>query len=48
MTAVKLIEKPCSVCGKPMECTSTRKVCSVCRREKEKVYKREKRHEQKR
>jgi hypothetical protein len=23
-----------------MECTSTRKVCSVCRREKEKMYKR--------
>ena len=43
MTAVKLIEKPCRECGKPMECTPRREVCSVCRREKEKMYKREKR-----
>lgn len=43
MTAVKLMIKPCRECGKPMECTSKREVCSVCRREKEKMYKREKR-----
>ena len=43
------IEKPCRVCGKPMECTPKRTVCSVCRREKEKTYKMEKRkNEQKR
>jgi hypothetical protein len=43
MTAAPLTIKPCRECGKPMECTSTRKVCSLCRREKEKMYKREKR-----
>ena len=42
------IEKPCRECGKPMECTPKREVCSVCRREKEKLYKREKRNDQKR
>lgn len=47
MTAVKLMIKPCRECGKPMECTPKREVCSVCRREKEKMYKRNK-NEQKR
>ncbi len=37
------IEKPCRVCGDPMYCTPKREVCSVCRREREKMYKREKR-----
>lgn len=40
MTAVKLMIKPCRECGKPMECTPKREVCSVCRREREKMYKR--------
>jgi len=43
MTAVKLVQRNCIYCGKPMECTPKREVCSVCRREKEKMYKREKR-----
>jgi hypothetical protein len=37
------IEKPCRVCGEIMYCTPRREVCSKCRREKEKMYKREKR-----
>jgi hypothetical protein len=40
MTAAPLTIKPCRECGKPMECTPKREVCSVCRREKEKMYKR--------
>ena len=39
MTAVKLVNKPCRECGKPMECTPKREVCSVCRRERENNYK---------
>lgn len=39
----KQIIKPCEVCGETMECTPRREVCSVCRREREKMYKREKR-----
>jgi uncharacterized Zn finger protein (UPF0148 family) len=38
-----LIEKPCGKCKKPMLCTAGREICSVCRREIEKMNKREKR-----
>lgn len=43
------IEKPCEQCKEPMYCTANRKICSVCRKENEKQYKRQKKeqHEQK-
>jgi len=34
------IEKPCRICGKMMECTKWREICSPCRKEKEKENKR--------